>query len=88
MDHTGQGPAEITAAHVEEAKWVLVRRLRRKAVSTARVAVLRVTQLVLTLLVGVGASNVKELWGALMSLLAVVGAAIVWVVEREYTREV
>jgi|GEM_PF-5951001 len=87
LDHVGDGSPEITAAHVEEAKHLSLRRLRKKARSTKWVAVLRLSQFLLSVLIGIGASNFKEIWGAMLCLISVFIASIVVFIERELTRE-
>ncbi|SRR5258708_25241791 len=87
MEHAGSGPPEITAPHVEEAKWVLVRRGRRRSAHGNWVAVVRIAQLVATTLVGIGASNLKETWGTLLTVGGVLAASLLFIVERELTRD-
>jgi len=87
MEHTGPGQPEITAAHVEEAKWVLVRRQRRRARGTRLIFPLRAGQAVTTALVGIGASNFDQTWGALLCIGAVFLGSMLLLVEREFTRE-
>lgn len=86
-EHTGSGEAEITAAHVEEAKWVLIRRLRRSAGHSRWVVVVRIGQTVAAAAVGVGASNFSQTWGAVLCLVGVFIGSILMVAERELTRE-
>ena len=87
LDHTGSGPAEITAAHVEEAKWLLARRHRRRARHSGKLALLKIGQLAVSVFIGVGASNIKESWGAVMMTVAVVVGALLFIAERELTRD-
>lgn len=87
MEHTGDGPAEITAAHVEEAKWVLVRRMRRKVASSRWVVVLRLGQAATAALVGIGTSNLTQSWGAILSIVAILLGSIALIAEREMSRE-
>ncbi|MHB8104591.1 MAG: hypothetical protein ACYDG5_03515, partial [Dehalococcoidales bacterium] len=61
MEHTGQGPPEITGAHLEEAKYVSLRRMRRKALSQKKHFILRFFQLSMTAVAGVGASNFSQI---------------------------
>ena len=87
MEHTGEGPPEITAAHVQEAKWVSLRRMRRRATSSKWNAILRLGQLVMSTVVGIGASNFTQTWGALMCVIGVLMGSILLIAERELTRE-
>ena len=87
MEHTGSGPAEITAAHVEEAKWVLVRRQRRKVAQGRWVVALRAGQLVASTVMGIGASNLSQTWGALSTVGGVLMASLLFVIEREMSRD-
>ena len=87
MEHAGTGEAEITAAHVEEAKWVLVRRLRRSAGLSKWVIAIRIVQTIVAALVGVGASNFSEKWGSVLCIVGVCIGSVLLVVERELTRE-
>jgi hypothetical protein len=86
-EHTGSGPPEITAAHVEEAKWVLIRRQRRRAQESGWVSVLRVVQVLMAALTGIGASNFSQQWGAALCVVGVLVGSISLVVERELGRE-
>lgn len=87
MEHTGQGDPEITGAHVEEAKWVLIRRLRRSSLKCRWIFTVRIGQAIMVAVVGIGASNFKETWGALMCVGGVFACSILLLVERELTRE-
>ena len=87
MEHTGSGPPEVTAAHVEEAKWVLIRRLRSRARSSKRVAFLRIAQVLMSTVVGIGASNINDTWGVLLCLCGVVFFSMFLVLEREIVRD-
>lgn len=87
MEHTGSGPAEITAAHVEEAKWVLRRRQRNRSRNAAWLVILRIAQVALSIVIGIGASNLKEAWGPIASVAGGLTAAVLFIVEREITRD-
>jgi len=87
MEHAGGGPAEITAAHVEEAKWVLVRRLRRSAMRSRWPVVVRIGQTLAAVAVGIGASNFAVAWGGVMCVVGVLSGSLLLVIEREMTRE-
>jgi hypothetical protein len=87
MEHTGSGPPEITAAHVDEARWVLARRRRIHATHSKWAAFTRIAQLLATTTLGVGASNLKDTWGAVLSLVSVLIAALLFILERELTRD-
>lgn len=87
IEHAGSGPPEITAAHVEEAKWILIRRQRRHARSSRWIAILRIGQGLTSAAIGIGASNFKESWGALMCIGGVFVGSMLLIVEREVTRE-
>ena len=88
LEHTGSGPTEITAAHVEEAKWVLLRRARRQARHSRWVAAIRVGQVVASAAVGIGASNFSHQWGAITCIISVLFGSLLLLVERELYREV
>jgi hypothetical protein len=88
MEHAGIGAPEITAAHVEEAKWVLIRRLRRFAGSSRKVTFVRIMQTIMAAIVGVGASNFAQIWGAVICLVGILTGSVLLVVEREITREI
>jgi hypothetical protein len=88
MEHTGSGPAEITAAYVGEAKWVLIRRQRQRARSSRWVVFTRIVQVLMSTLVGIGASNFSQTWGAIMCVGGVLGGSIALLVEREISREI
>lgn len=87
MEHTGDGPAEITGAHVEEAKIVSIRRMRRKALSKRKIIPLRLGQFAMTAVAGVGASNISYLWGTLLCIGGIVVGLILFVIEIEMNRE-
>jgi hypothetical protein len=87
MEHAGGGPAEITAAHVEEAKWVLVRRLRRGARQSNLLVVVRIAQTLTAVAVGIGAANFAQAWGGVMCVVGVLIGSLSVVIEREMTRE-
>lgn len=86
-EHTGSGPAEITAAHVEEAKWVLIRRQRRRAQKRGWIMFVRVVQVLMAAVTGIGASNFSQQWGALLCVGGVLLGSISLVVERELDRD-
>lgn len=88
MEHTGQGPPEITAAHVEEAKWISLRRMRLNTSSTKWNIFLRFGQLGSSIFVGIGASSFDETWGALLCVGGVLFGSLFLIVERELTREI
>jgi hypothetical protein len=75
-EHVGKGPPEVTAAHIDEAWWVMRRRVRR-----SRYPVLEVIVWVLQVPgasgIGVGATAVQQTWGAVVfvagSLVKLVG---------------
>jgi hypothetical protein len=87
LEHTGSGPTEINAAHVEEAKWVLLRRARRQAKHSGWVGTLRVGQVVSSAALGIGASNFSHDWGAITCIIAVLFGSLLLLVERELSRE-
>jgi len=87
LEHTGSGPTEITAAHVEEAKWVLLRRSRRQARNSRWVAAIRVGQVISSAAVGIGASNFSYNWGAITCIVSVLFGSLLLLVEREISRE-
>jgi len=86
MEHTGGGHAEITAAHVEEAKWVSIRRIRKKAASSKWPVVLRMIQIAMSAVIGIGASNFFQTWGALMCVGGILFGSISLIIEREIDR--
>jgi hypothetical protein len=88
MEHAGTGAPEITAGHVEEAKWVLIRRLRKTARHSKWAVMLRIGQTLMAAAVGVGASNFVQTWGAVLCLLGVFIGSVLLVLEREVTREI
>lgn len=87
MEHVGEGLPEITTAHIEEAKWVLIRRLRRRASLSKKILVPRFFQYAATLLLGLGASNYSQLWGSLLTLVSLTVGFIAFAVETENSRE-
>jgi hypothetical protein len=88
LEHTGDGPPEITAAYVEEAKWVLLRRLRRRSKSTCWLALLRTGQFLSSAGMGIGASNFAVTWGSVMCLVSVLLGSMFLFVEREIGRDI
>lgn len=60
MEHTGDGSAEITGAHVEEAKWVLIRRSRRYVAHSKWIEFIRIAQALVSFIVGVGVSDLSK----------------------------
>jgi hypothetical protein len=86
-EHTGSGPAEITAAHVEEAKWVLIRRQRRHAQRRGWVAFVRVVQALMAAGTGIGASSLSEPWGVFLCIAGVLFGSVALIVERELDRD-
>jgi hypothetical protein len=87
IEHAGDGPPEITAAHVEEAKWVLVRRQRRQVRSSRWLFVLRVGQVLSSAAIGIGASNFSQTWGSVLCVVGVFLVSMFLLIERELTRE-
>lgn len=87
MEHTGDGAPEITAAHVEEAKWVLIRRLRRSTTKGKWPVVCRIGQTLAATVIGIGASNFSKTWGSVICLLGVVLGSLLLVIEREISRD-
>lgn len=87
MEHAGAGPVEITAAHVEEAKWVLLRRSRRQARHSGWVATLRVGQVFSSTAIGIGASSFSKDWGAITCVIAVLIGSLLLLAERELSRD-
>ena len=86
-EHIGPGPAEITAAHVAEAKWVLIRRQRRQAQRRGWITFVRVIQTSMATLTGVGASYFSQRWGVILLLCSMFIGLISLVAERELDRE-
>lgn len=88
LERVGDGPAEITAAHVEEAKWILLRRMRRRAIASKGMYACRGLQLASAVVVGVSTSYLTQVWGGALGMVAVaVGfCALMWEVDltREY----
>ena len=60
-EHIGDGPPQITGAHIEEAKFVSLRRMRRNSLSIKKTVLLRIGQLGTFAVIGIGASNFNEL---------------------------
>lgn len=87
MTHSA-GDAEITAAHVEEAKWVIIRRLRRATSSSKWLVVLRIGQTLAAGASGVGASNISQTWGAVMCVAGISLGALMVIIEREISRDI
>ncbi len=83
LEHTGHGPAEITAAHVEEARWVTIRRMRRSVKSGWLVSLSRIIQYIAAILAGIGGSNLAETWGVIMAMAAVAIGCGFFMVERQ-----
>ncbi len=87
LEHTGSGPPEITAGHVEEAKWVLIRRHRRRLRSSKLATTARIGQFFASMTIGIGASNFSQQWGALLCLAGVILGSMLLFLEREIGRE-
>jgi hypothetical protein len=87
MEHVGDGPAEITTGHIEEAKWVLIRRLRTKALVSKKLFLPRIIQYVSTFLIGIGGSNFNENWGSILTIISLAIGFIAYFVEQEFSRE-
>jgi hypothetical protein len=87
MEHTGNGPPEITGAHVEEAKYVSIRRMRLRALSKRKTIPLRLGQIAMTAAAGVGASNISDLWGSGLCVGGIVVGLVLFVVENNINRE-
>ncbi len=85
VEHAGHGLPEITAAHIEEAKWVTIRRLRRTVRYKGFLITVRISQFIAAALAGVGGSNVKEIWGTIILILGIAIGAASFIVEREIT---
>jgi hypothetical protein len=68
-EHAGKGPPEITAAHIDEAWWVVRRRIRH-----ARYPILTLSARVLEAVgaagIGVGATAFHEKWGAITFIVS------------------
>jgi len=88
MEHAGTGDPEITAAHVEEAKWVIIRRLRRTNSSSKWVVALRISQTLAAGATGVGASNFSQTWGAVMCVAGIFLGSLMLIIEREVSRDI
>lgn len=87
MEHVGDGPPEITGAHVEEAKWVLVRRMRLRNLSTRGIVACRIVQAASSLIVGIGTSNLGTQWGPILSLVSLAVGFAALMIETEISRE-
>lgn len=87
MEHAGDGQPEITAAHIEEAKWVLVRRRRLEARDAGKAARAQLGQIAAAFAVGIGASAYKEWWGAVLVIVSALGAAWLWAYQQDLQRE-
>lgn len=81
MEHVGDPPPEITGAHIQEAKWVSLRRLRVHAQALRGGIVLRSFQLIATLVLGLGLANYSEWWGPLTVIAGVLIASISLIIE-------
>jgi len=88
MEHAGTGDPEITAAHVEEAKWVIIRRLRRSSSKSKWVMTLRLSQTLAAGAIGVGASNFSQTWGAVMCVASIFLGSLMLLIERELSRDI
>lgn len=62
-EHVGKGSPEITAAHIDEAWWVVRRRIRHSRHPVALTAT-RILQTVGSICVGLGITYVQHPWGA------------------------
>jgi len=87
MERVGAGPAEITGAHVEEAKWVCLRRMRRAASPSRASILLRFVQLAASAVVTIGAASFGETWGALMCVGGISLGFAALLIERELQRD-
>jgi hypothetical protein len=88
MERAGTGDPEITAAHVEEAKWVIIRRLRRSSSKLKWVVALRLGQTLGACAIGVGASNFSQTWGAVMCVISIFFGSLMLIFEREISRDI
>ena len=86
-EHIGDGPPEITGAHVEDAKVITLRRMRKSSSSTIWNAIVRLVQFMAIALIGVGASNFTELWGSVICVVGILLGAIFIVIEIWKHRE-
>lgn len=87
LEHTGDGGPEITAAHVEEASWVLIRRLRRRLRHGGWIAFLRFLQALSVAFVGYGLSDLSTGLGAGSFGGGVIVGALALVIEQNLARE-
>lgn len=86
MERVGSGPPEITTTHLQEAHWVYTRKMRRRSTSKWT-WVLRILQFVVTVIIGVGASNTNQTWGIILTAVGVVSGAILFIIEREIEKD-
>lgn len=87
MERVGDGPAEITAAHIEEARWVSIRRMRLRNRSAKKAAGLKLLQNISSLLAGLGISSINSSWGVWICIVGVIGVAATYVLERDLSVE-
>jgi hypothetical protein len=85
-EHAGAGPAEIIAAHIDEAWWVSRRRIRRSKHPTGG-AIVRIVQALGIAGFGVGASNLKSAsWGPWVFVGCAVVTCIAFLIEVHLQR--
>ena len=70
-EHAGKGPPEVTAAHIDEAWWVLRRRIRG-AKHPILVVLARTIQAFGAAGVGVGATSFQAKWGQVVFMICCV----------------
>jgi hypothetical protein len=69
-EHAGKGPPEVTAAHIDEAWWVMRRRIRR-ARRPGLAVFLRLVETLGSAGMGVGGTNYAKTWGAVTFMICV-----------------
>jgi hypothetical protein len=77
---------EITASHIAEADWMCRRGLIRKKISKKSIW-LRISQLIGSTVIGVGASNIKETYGVALTIIGFMVAVLAYVFELEDNRD-
>ena len=78
---------EITAQIVESAKWELISAMRRTAKYSSMLLFLHILMGILTIPLGIGASNFNENWGIILSLICGVCYVLIFITHVVLSRD-
>jgi hypothetical protein len=85
-EHAGTGPPEVTAAHIDEAWWVLRRRIR-SAKHPILAVVARVFEALGPAGIGVGATGMDARWGRAIFIVSCVATLGAFLLEVHATKQ-